>query len=148
MSQMSFWELHAHPRLPLVPKNSLANFDASFMEHHEHNLAKVGQLCIFWCCGLTNSAAILRRPVRHVVFLEKKNPSLGPKMLGKPLRANFGFSSAIPCKFRFFFRNSAENFRRVPPCAVKTCAVRPFVPFLHGWWGSCGQQIQAMPKGP
>ena len=37
---------------------------------------------------------------------------------------------------------SLDNIRRLPPCAVKTCAV------LHGWWGSCGQQIQVIVQGP
>ena len=32
-----------------------------------HNLDKFGQFCVFGGCGLTNSAAILRRPVSHVV---------------------------------------------------------------------------------
>ena len=37
------------------------------------------------------------------------------------------------------------GFRRVPACAVKHVLC---VPFFHGWWGSCGQQTQAISKGP
>ena len=32
----------------------------------------------------------------------------------------------------------------VPPCVANTCVVRPF---LHGWWGHCGQQIHANFQG-
>ena len=67
-----------------------------------HNQAKTGQFCIFFGCGLPNSAAILRRPVPHVGFLSRKIQFLASKnskkgrFWQKTLCEYFGFSAARP----------------------------------------------------
>ena len=49
-----------------------------------------------------------------------------------------------------------KDMKAIPPCTcLHHSACDPLcskkhvlcVPFLHGWWGRCGQQIQAMSKG-
>ena len=44
-------------------------------------------------------------------------------------------------------KKTNRKYRRVPPCAVKTCAVRPSF-FLHRWWGAAGSRFEQMSKGP
>ena len=95
-------------------KPPLATFGATFLERQKlknfgqilknasfgHKKAKFGQFCIFWGCGLPNSAAILQRPVPHVGFcLEMSICGLKKlkkgRSLQKTLREYFGFAAAI-----------------------------------------------------